>query len=97
MIEHIVRRLRGAATHDPARVMEAAREFTRPLLGSSASTLVIFAPLAFLSGVTGPSSRRSRSRWGPAFSSPSSSLAAVPLLADRLLNEKDASQKEGAV
>src|SRR6195256_6244110 len=43
MIEHIVRRLRGADTHSPARVMEAAREFTRPLLGSSASTLVIFA------------------------------------------------------
>ena len=31
----------------------AAREFTRPLTGSSASTIVIFLPLAFLTGVTG--------------------------------------------
>lgn len=57
MVEHIVRRLRGnPATEDhPAahRVLAAAREFTRPLAGSSAATLVIFIPLAFLDGVTG--------------------------------------------
>src|SRR5206468_2214788 len=28
-------------------------EFTNPLAGSSAATIIIFAPLAFLSGVTG--------------------------------------------
>lgn len=57
MVEHIVRRLRAhPATEDhPAahRVLAAAREFTRPLAGSSAATLVIFIPLAFLDGVTG--------------------------------------------
>src|ERR1700704_2328065 len=53
MIEHIVRRLRGATERSQDLVMNAAREFSRPLFGSSASTLVIFAPLAFLSGVTG--------------------------------------------
>jgi CzcA family heavy metal efflux pump len=96
MIEHIVRRLRGAATHDPARVMEAAREFTRPLLGSSASTLVIFAPLAFLSGVTGAFFKALSLTMGAGLLiSFVITWLAVPLLADRLLNEKDANQKEG--
>src|SRR6202043_1169719 len=53
MIEHIVRRLRGADGDQHGRVMAAALEFARPLAGSSASTIVIFIPLAFLSGVTG--------------------------------------------
>jgi CzcA family heavy metal efflux pump len=53
MIEHIVRRIRAATGDLPGTVQEAAAEFTRPLLGSSAATIIIFAPLAFLSGVTG--------------------------------------------
>ncbi|MEA1671808.1 efflux RND transporter permease subunit [Nitrospirillum sp. BR 11163] len=51
MVEHIVRRLREG--HGEGGVLAAAREFTRPLAGSSAATLVIFVPLAFLDGVTG--------------------------------------------
>ncbi|TWB15451.1 multidrug efflux pump subunit AcrB [Nitrospirillum amazonense] len=51
MVEHIVRRLREG--HGDGGVLAAAREFTRPLAGSSAATLVIFVPLAFLDGVTG--------------------------------------------
>ncbi len=53
MVEHIVRRIRAAKCADQAGVLGAASEFTRPLLGSSLSTIIIFAPLAFLSGVTG--------------------------------------------
>lgn len=54
MIEHIARRIREAGAHAfHGRVMTAALEFTRPLAGSSAATLIIFVPLAFLSGVTG--------------------------------------------
>ncbi len=54
MVEHIVRRVRDAREGDPhSRVLEAAREFTNPLAGSSAATIIIFTPLAFLSGVTG--------------------------------------------
>ena len=34
-------------------MLPAAGEMTRPLIGSSLSTIVIFVPLAFLSGVTG--------------------------------------------
>src|SRR5438132_6057813 len=54
MVEHIVRRVRGVREGDPrSRVLEAAREFTNPLAGSSAATIIIFTPLAFLSGVAG--------------------------------------------
>ncbi|MBV8782035.1 MAG: efflux RND transporter permease subunit, partial [Phycisphaerae bacterium] len=53
MVEHIIRRLRGGEGHYHERILEATAEFTKPLAGSSASTIIIFAPLAFLSGVTG--------------------------------------------
>ncbi|GAB7542364.1 efflux RND transporter permease subunit [Cupriavidus sp. 8B] len=56
MIEHIERRLAAATGgHEdtPRRVMLAAIEFFRPLAGSSAATLIVFAPLALLTGVTG--------------------------------------------
>jgi len=54
MVEHIVRRVRGFREGDPrSRALGAAREFTNPLAGSSAATIIIFTPLAFLSGVAG--------------------------------------------
>ena len=53
MIEHIERRLAGAADRDGATVQAAAAEFLRPLFSSTAATTVIFVPLAFLTGVTG--------------------------------------------
>jgi CzcA family heavy metal efflux pump len=52
MIEHIVRR-QQAAGGAGGSVLAAAAEFSKPLAGSSAATIVIFVPLAFLSGVTG--------------------------------------------
>ena len=54
MIEHIVRRA-GVPGVEQSRmaVLLAAREFFAPLFGSSLATIIIFAPLAFLSGVTG--------------------------------------------
>ncbi|HWE74476.1 MAG TPA: efflux RND transporter permease subunit [Stellaceae bacterium] len=54
MVEHIARRAGvPSAQHASANVLEAAREFLQPLLGSSLATLIIFVPLAFLSGLTG--------------------------------------------
>jgi multidrug efflux pump subunit AcrB len=54
MIEHIARRSGVPGIEDPQRtVLQAAREFLSPLFGSSFATIVIFVPLAFLSGVTG--------------------------------------------
>ena len=54
MVEHIARRA-GAPGADQASttVLGAAREFLYPLFGSSLATLIIFVPLAFLSGLTG--------------------------------------------
>ena len=54
MIEQIARRVAHPEVRDPqAGVLAAAREFLSPLLGSSLATVIIFIPLAFLSGVTG--------------------------------------------
>ncbi|MDE2463937.1 MAG: efflux RND transporter permease subunit, partial [Alphaproteobacteria bacterium] len=54
MIEHIARRSGAPGVEDPKRtVLQAAREFLSPLFGSSFATIIIFVPLAFLSGVTG--------------------------------------------
>ena len=62
MVEHIARRAgagegqgsdTGAAVRGRDAVLPAAREFMRPLTGSSLATLIVFLPLAFLSGVTG--------------------------------------------
>ncbi len=61
MVEHIARRA-GATSADgsvagEAAVLPAAREFMRPLTGSSLATLIVFLPLGFLSGVTGAFSK----------------------------------------
>ncbi|MDE2408061.1 MAG: efflux RND transporter permease subunit [Xanthomonadaceae bacterium] len=53
MLEHIMRRVHDGQAAVAQRIAEAAAEFTHPLTGSSAATLVIFLPLAFLGGVTG--------------------------------------------
>ncbi len=59
MLEHQMRRLEEASAERLApegvgeRVLSAAVEMRRPLIGSTLATLVVFAPLAFLSGVTG--------------------------------------------
>jgi CzcA family heavy metal efflux pump len=54
MIEHIVRRA-GAEEGDKERTdpLSAGREFLPPLTGSSLATVIVFVPLAFLSGVSG--------------------------------------------
>jgi multidrug efflux pump subunit AcrB len=53
MLEHIERRLQGAGAQTAGVVQRATSEFLKPLFGSSSATIVIFLPLAFLSGVTG--------------------------------------------
>ncbi|AIY40883.1 Cobalt-zinc-cadmium resistance protein CzcA; Cation efflux system protein CusA [Collimonas arenae] len=91
MIEHIVRRLHGSKEAVANNVMNSALEFFRPLLGSSASTLIIFAPLAFLSGVTGAFFKAlSVTMATSLFISFLITWLAVPVLASKFLNEKDA-------
>jgi CzcA family heavy metal efflux pump len=53
MIEHMERRLTEHPEDRLGAMRAAAHEFLRPLSGSSAATILIFLPLAFLSGVTG--------------------------------------------
>ncbi len=95
MIEHIIRRLRELKDDHALTIREAAIEFSPPLAGSSAATIIIFAPLAFLSGVTGA--------FFKALSfTMASSLAisfllawlAVPLLAEHLLHQADADKED---
>ena len=95
MEEQIVRRLRQSEGRHRASVMAAMREFMQPLSGSSAATIIIFTPMAFLSGVT-----------GAFFKSLSLTMAAslvisflmawlaVPLLARQLLRPKDARSED---
>ncbi|HQS03035.1 MAG: transporter [Halothiobacillus sp. 24-54-40] len=94
MLEQITRRLHEAG-HEKHTVMQAAHDFTQPLAGSSTATIIIFAPLAFLDGVT-----------GAFFKALSLTMAtalivsflfvwlALPLIADKLLSARDAETKE---
>ncbi len=54
MLEHLMRRLQDAeGQREQPSMFVAAREMARPLFGSTAATMVVFLPLAFVSGVTG--------------------------------------------
>ena len=99
MIEHVIRRVRGMRGDHRGGVMTAAAEFTRPLAGSSASTIVIFAPLAFLSGVTGAFFKAlSLTMAASLVISFLTAWLAVPILALHLLRPKDTEQEEaGAI
>jgi len=94
MLEHIVRRLHpGEGAQGAGEVREriagAAREFTRPLTGSSAATVVIFLPLAFLTGVTGAFFKAlSLTMASALIISYLLTWIAVPLLAERLLDQR---------
>jgi multidrug efflux pump subunit AcrB len=88
MIEHIARRAsvagEGAAR---LRVLEAGAEFLTPLTGSSAATLIVFAPLGFLTGVTGAFFKAlSITMAATLFASWVLTAFAVPLLAGSLID-----------
>jgi CzcA family heavy metal efflux pump len=97
MAEHIVRRVREKGTQAPrGAVLNAAAEFTRPLIGSSAATIIIFAPLAFLSGVTGAFFKAlSLTMAASLIISFLIAWIALPLIATRLLSVKDAKLDDG--
>ena len=95
MIEHIIRRIRDASGTHLERIHRAATEFSKPLAGSSASTIIIFAPLAFLSGVSGSFFKALSITMASAlFISFLVAWLAVPLLAAHSLTEKDTQQEE---
>ena len=53
MLEHMMRRMQEQRLSDPQSLLGAAAEMGMPLLGSTMATIVVFLPLAFISGVTG--------------------------------------------
>ena len=87
MTEHVVRRLNEPQPAGRREVVAAAAaEFTPPLAGSSASTMIIFAPLAFLSGVSGQFFKALAATMAAGlFFSFLLAWLVVPLLVDRLL------------
>ncbi|HQY59267.1 MAG: efflux RND transporter permease subunit [Nitrospira sp.] len=96
MIEHVIRRLQGGIGPWRDRVLAAAQEFTRPLVGSSATTIIIFVPLAFLSGVTGAFFKAlSLTMAASLVISFLIAWLAVPLLALHVLREHDAEPHRG--
>lgn len=53
MLEHIMRRMQEGAARGVMGVLGAAAEMGKPLIGSTLATIIVFLPLAFISGVTG--------------------------------------------
>jgi len=94
MTEHLVRRLRQGSGDVSHTVVYAASEFTWPLAGSSLSTVIIFAPLAFLSGVTGAFFRALSLTMAAGLAiSFIVAWIAVPVLAAHWLSRKDGEPK----
>ena len=94
MVEQIVRRLAPGVDRRES-IPRAVREFLSPLAGSSSATIIIFLPLAFLSGVTGSFFKPLSLTMACALVI--SFIAAwfvVPLLADRLVGEADARREQ---
>ena len=93
--QHIVRRLRQGNADPGEKVVRAAGEFTRPLAGSSLSTIVIHIPPAFLVGVTGAFfAALSLTMASALVISFAVAWLAVPILATLWLGPKDAAQEE---
>ncbi len=94
MLEHIMRRLHQGAGELHERIAGAALEFTRPLTGSSAATVVIFLPLAFLTGVTGAFFKALSLTMASALViSYLLTWIAVPLLAERFLDQRHSTER----
>ncbi len=95
MVEHIVRRMRATRQGEPNAILREAAGFTRPLLGSSLATVIIFVPLAFISGITGAFFKAlSLTMAISLIWSFVMALTVVPLMAALLLRQRDALQDE---
>lgn len=97
MVEHVARRLvehkRDGDAAPP--ILSYAAEMVRPLAGSSAATVAVFVPLAFLGGIAGGFFRPLALTMAATLSvSFLVAMLAVPLLAKAWLRERDAEALE---
>ncbi|NOZ38326.1 MAG: efflux RND transporter permease subunit [Gammaproteobacteria bacterium] len=95
MLEQIIHHLRKRHQDISLSIRQAAIEFSSPLAGSSAATIIIFVPLAFLSGVSGAFFKAlSLTMASSLFISFLLAWLALPLLAEHLLHQKDAEKED---
>ncbi len=96
MIEQIERRLVGATTVRRNIIGLAASDFLAPLAGSSCATVIIFVPLAFLSGVTGAFFKALSLTMATALIvSFVAAYLVIPLIAERLITARMAEAETG--
>ena len=96
MVEHIISRLRQENGKRSDIIHKAVHDFGRPLTGSSSATIIIFVPLAFLSGVTGAFFKALSLTMASALViSYLFAWLVVPLLANRLLSSRDIEREDG--
>ena len=96
MVEHMVRRHDEGGIPAGGSLLPAAREMFKPLTGSSLATIVIFVPLAFLSGVTGGFFKALALTMASALAvSFSVAWFAVPLVADALITRAASAHAPG--
>ncbi len=98
MLEHLMRRLQEAEGEaERPSMLAAAREMARPLFGSTMATIVVFLPLAFISGVTGGFFKALAVTMVSALGvSLLYARYVLPLVADRWLTLKDAEAADKA-
>ncbi len=99
MLEHLMRRLEEAHEADAPRpsLLVAAQEMARPLFGSTMATIVVFLPLALVTGVTGGFFKALAVTMTAALAiSLVYARYVLPLVAERWLTQKDAEAAEKA-
>jgi len=95
MVEHIVRRLHEQPEHDHGIIPLAAEELLPALTGSSLATIVIFAPLAYLSGITGAFFKALSLTMASSLAvSYLFAATAIPVLAGAFLGARDAARED---
>jgi CzcA family heavy metal efflux pump len=97
MLEHVMRRMQEGSAKSPPRLLDAAAEMARPLFGSTLATIIVFLPLAFVSGVTGGFFKALAVTMVAALAvSLVYARYVIPLIASTWLRDKDAEAAERA-
>lgn len=97
MLEHMMRRMQEGVARSPESLLVAAAEMGRPLAGSTLATIIVFLPLAFVSGVTGGFFKALAVTMVAALAfSLVYSRVVIPLVAAHWLRDKDAAAAERA-